>query len=107
MFVVDEFVDRHPLSRQALFQPVQRGGYLRILVPQPLQELDGEDLGQARMFVSPKHRADRLGGLPVHAQQAIGQAIRFLASRPVAHDAPGRAAEILHQDDSQRDGDRP
>jgi hypothetical protein len=54
-----------------------------------------------------KDRADRLGRVRVHAQEPIGQGVRFLARGAAGHDAPGPASKILHEHDPQRDRNRP
>ena len=45
--------------------------------------------------------------MSVHAQQPVCNVVRFLARGATAHDAMGRAAQILHQHDAQRDRDSP
>jgi hypothetical protein len=69
--------------------------------------LDGEGLWQRGVFVSLKDQGDWLGRVSVHAQEAVGEGIRFPARGPAAHDALGCASKILHEHDPQRDGDRP
>jgi len=54
-----------------------------------------------------KDRSDRLGRVRVHAQEPVGQGVRFLARGAARHDAPGPASKILHEHDPQRDRDRP
>ncbi len=107
MLVTHDLFGRRSLRRQASFQPHQGRHNVRILVPQPLDELDREGLRQRGLFVSLKHQGDRLGRVPVHAQEPVGQGICFLARCPAAHDALGRASKILHEHDPQRDRDRP
>ncbi len=107
MLVVHDLVGGRSLRRQALLEPHQRPRDLRILVPQPLHELNGEGPRQGRLLVMLKDRAHRLARVPVHAQQPVGQVIRFLARGAARHDAPGAASKILHEHDPQRDRDRP
>ena len=107
MLVTHDLVGGRSLRRQAPFQPHQGRHNIRILVPQPLDELDREGLRQRGLFVSLKDQGDRLGRVPVHAQEPVGQGICFPARCPAAHDALGRASKIFHEHDPQRDRDRP
>jgi len=107
MLVTHDFVSGRSLRRQAPLQPRERRNKIRILVPQPLDELDGEGLQQRGLFIPLKDRGDRLGRVPVHAQETVGQGICFLTRCSTAHDALGCASKILHEHDPQRDRDRP
>ena len=107
MLVTHDLVGGRSLRRQAPFQPHQGRHNIRILVAQPLDELDSEGLRQRGLFVPLKDEGDWLGRMPVHAQEPVGQSICFPARCPAAHDALGRASKILHEHDPQRDRDRP
>mgnify|MGYP001573289261 CR=1 FL=1 len=107
VLVVHDLVGGRSLCRQALLEPHQRRRGLRILVPQPLNELDGEGPRQGYLFVILKDQGDRLGRVRVHAQEPVGQGVHFLARGLAGHDALGPASKILHEHDPQRDRDRP
>ena len=107
MLVVHDRIGGRPLSRQAFVEPHQRGRDLGILVPEPLDELDGEGCRQGTLFVVLEGRGDRRGGGRVHAEEPVGQRVRFLALGAARHDALRPAPEILHEHDPQRDRDRP
>jgi hypothetical protein len=107
VLAVHEFVGRDALRRKLAFQPYDSRRDPRVLVPQPLDKLDREGLRQRRLFVAPQNDPGRFGHVPVHAQQAVGLGIRFLAGSPAADDAIGRAPQVFDQHDAQRDGNRP
>ena len=107
VLVPDDLVGGCSLCREALLEPHQSSRDLRILLPQPLHELDSEGPRQGCLFVMLKDRADRLGRVRVHAQEPVGQGVRFPARGSTGHDALGSSSKILHEHDPQRDRDRP
>jgi hypothetical protein len=108
MLVVHDLVGAHALRREALLQPEQRRRDLRILVAQPLHELNGEGSVQGRCrFALAKHRGERLGGAPVHPQEPVGQGVGFRARGPAHPDAHRRAPQVLDEGHAQRDRDCP
>ena len=78
----------------------------RVLVAQPLGQLRGEDLGQRARGAGPdvqfQRRARVAGG-----EQPVGELLRVGALAPPGADLVGEAAQVLDQDDAQRDGHRP
>ncbi len=107
VLVVDGRVGRRPLRGEALVEPRQRGGDLRILVAQPQGELHGERLGQRGAPVFGEHHGHRFRGASPDTQQAVGDSVRLLPRGAAVHGSLGEAPEILDEHDAQRDRHRP
>ena len=103
----DDLVGRRPLSGQTLIQPQERGGNGRILIAQALDELDSER-GHERAVVEPlqpdRRRVHRAAAEPEHV---VREGVGLLARRAPAHDRLRHPAEVLDEDDSDGDRDRP
>jgi len=107
MLVVHDRVERFSLRRQALLQPSQRRGCSRVLIPQPVGELDYEGGRKRGVACMAANQGIGLRRIPVDAQQPVRHGIGFLACGTTADDACRGTAEILDQHDPQRDRDRP
>jgi hypothetical protein len=95
------------LFRQALVEPCERGRKLRILLAEPMHELDRESIGQTPRGTVSEYDRRRLRGASAYAQKPIGEPVGLSphssAERYLLREAP----EILYEYDLQRDRDRP
>ena len=107
MLVVHDRFGRCSLRRQPLLQPSQSRGCSRILIPQPVDELDYEGGRKRGLACMAGNRGIGLRRIPVDPQQPVRHGIRFLACGTTAYDACRGTAQILDQHDPQRDRDRP
>ena len=105
VLLADQLVGGRAFARQSSFQPANGGRRLGVLVAQALDELDDEALGERRPLVGLERPG--IGHEIAHAQQPVGHGVGLLAFGAAAHDADGRASEILHQHDAQRDRHSP
>ena len=96
-----------PCGREELLEPAERGRDRRVLVAQPLEELDRAAVGSAARESRRRDAAAASGLVRAEAEQAVGELVRRLARRPAAHDLLREAAEVLDEEDPQADRDRP
>ena len=107
VFVVDDRVGRRSLRGQHVIEPRQRGGDPRILVAQPVHQLDCKCSQQRRSFVRREYHRCWLGDAAARSKQAVGECIRRLPRGTVLDDLLGKASEVFDHHDPQRDCDRP
>ena len=107
MLVADDLVGRRALGQQTAVQPQQRRHHLGILIAQTLDQLDRESPRQRRRVEALEDGFRGLGLAAANAQQAVGQHVGRMARRTAPRDALGGAPQVFHQDDSERDRDRP
>ncbi len=107
MDVAHDRLGRRVLDRQTLIEPCQRRRDPRILVAQPMHELNGERFGKRRALMGEKDDGDRFGGPFPGSEQPVGQAVRHITRRATLRDLLREASEILDQHDPQRDRHRP
>ena len=107
VLVANDLVGRGPVRREAPVEPGQRGCDLGILVAQPKQHLHGERGGNRLALPLLKNRVRQLAADVVDGQQPVGKRVGLLPGAAPTGDLLGRAAQVLDQDDPQRDGDRP
>ena len=112
VLVAHHLVRGRCLRGEASLEPRQGRRHPRVLVPQPLHELDGKRLRQGGLLVIAQEqeqgdRVGRVGRMRVHAQEPVGQGVCFLACGAARHDAARAAAKVLDEHDPQRDRDRP
>ena len=107
VLVANDRVGGRAGRRQAAFQPCECGRHLRVLVTQPLQQLDGERRRQRLVVPFPQHGRQRFRQRCVDAEQPVGQPVGLLPYSPSARDQFRRAPQVLHQHDAQRDGNGP
>ena len=103
----DDLIDRCPLRRQAFLEPAQRRRDHRVLIAQPLDELDRKGRRQRGALEAPQDRCRWLELAAPKSEQAIRQRVGLLARRPSAHDPLRQAPEILDEHHPQGDRDRP
>ena len=107
MDIAHHRVGRRLLHRQTLVEPGQRRRDLRILIAQPMHELDREGLRKRPALMRRKHDGDRFGRPAARAQQAVGETVRRMPLGAALGDLLREASEILDQNDPQRDRHRP
>ena len=107
MLGADDLVGRRSLGQQPSVQPQQRRRHLGILIAQALNQLDREGPRQRRLFEAFKGRFGGLCFAAANSQQPVGQNVGLLSRRSAAHDALGGAPQIFHQNDSERNRNRP
>ena len=90
-----------------LVKPCQRWGDPGILVAQPVDELDGERVGQSCSVALCEHNRRWLSRASANTQKAVREIIRLPPCRVAVHDQLGEPPEILDQHDPQRYGDCP
>ena len=91
------------LFGQPLVEPGQRRRELRVLVAQPMHQLDGKGVRQWPVGTASEDGRGRLGRTAADAEQSIRKAIG-LATRGAAHsDQLGEASQVLDQHDLQSD----
>ena len=101
-------VGRRVLDRQTLVEPCQRGRDPRILIAQPMHELDREGLRQRLPLMPRRERSatDSAGSPPAPSKRSARPSAICLSARLVG-DLSREASEILDQNDPQRDRYRP
>ncbi len=104
---VHDFVGRPSLARQPAVEPLERRRDRGILLAQSLDELDRERAGEGRGLEHLDHLGRRGFGIVSGAEQEVGDAVRLVARLAPGGDALGEPAEILDEDDPQRDRQRP
>ena len=107
MLLADDLVGGRALGGQPLVEPEQGRRRLGILIAKPLNQLGGEGGGQGHRSEIAEDGRGRFRLRPIHPQETVDRKIGGLAGLAPGHDPLRRAAEILHQDDAQGDGDRP
>ena len=107
MLLADDLVGGGSHGSQTFVQPGERRCHLRILIAQTLDQLNGEGPRHRFLIDAPQDGLRRFGLMAADAQQTVGQGVRRLTRGPLVHEPLRRAAQILHQHDSQRDRDRP
>ena len=90
-----------------LVEPGEGGRDARVLVAQPVHELDRQRIGKRRLLKGGKHGRDTFGGDAARPEQPVRQPVRRPPQGAILYDQPGEAPQILDQDDAQRDGHRP
>jgi hypothetical protein len=105
MFGAHGAVAIRALAAQAILEPEQRRRHARILVAQTLDELRHEGGRQRRLALGTQllHRRR----IAARREQAVGDRVRRAPRGTARHDGLGGAAQILDQDDAQRDRHRP
>src|SRR6185369_9787883 len=99
VLVAYDLVGGRALCLQALLEPYQRPRNLRILVAEPLDELNSERSGQGSLFMTLKNRAKPFRRVRLHPEQPVGQRICFLARGATGDDASRPASKIFHERD--------
>ena len=84
-------------------EPGQRRSDARVLIAQPVHELNGKRIRESRAFTVGEHHRDRFGGATARRQQAVGKRVRLLSRGATVHDLLRDPAEIFDQHDPQRD----
>ena len=107
MFVAHDCIGCHVLNRQTLVEPCQRGRDLRILIAQPMHELDREGSRERPALMRDENDSDRLGRSAACAKQTVGEAVRHLPLGTALGDLAREASEIFDQNNPQRDRHRP
>ena len=107
VFQADGLLGADALDGQELLQPPQRRRHGRVLIAQPLEELDLPGSRQRQARKPAKRCGRRIGTLLAQAEQAVRELIRLLACDAAANDLVRQAAHVLDHQDSQADGDRP
>ena len=82
---------------------VSAGVILRILIAQPMHELDREGLRQRLPLIRDENDSDRFGRYAACAKQTVGETVGPLPLGPAIGDLSREASEILDQNDPQRD----
>ena len=107
MEILHEAIDRRTARGQAFIQPGESGYHRRGLVAQPMDELNGEGIGQRAGLELREGQMQWLTGLAVGAQKAFGHAICFLLRGAIGNDLLREAPEVLDQHDAQCDRNSP
>src|SRR6266536_240633 len=102
-----DLVGTEPLRLDPLHEPGERRSLLRIAFPQPLQKMNREWGGKRLALESPQPRFPRFSRLGADAEQRVGEGVCVLARKPPSDDSLCQPAQVLDQDEPQRDGDRP
>ena len=79
----------------------------RILVAQPLHELDGKRGRRAGPRRPTQADRSRVRRAPAEREHLVREGVGLQARGPPAHDPLRHASEVLHEDDPQGDGDGP
>ncbi len=107
MLCPNRLVGGRSLRGETAIQPEQRRRHPRILIAQPLDELDGKGPRQRRVIELLQHRVRRLRRAAIDAEQPVRQSVGFPTRRKAVCDSLGGAPQVLDEHDSQRDRDRP
>ncbi len=107
--VLDEsdLVGRRSLRGEALVQPGERWGYGRIAIAKPLDEFHRKRRDQPRIVVARRYGGKTRCSYAAESEEFVGERVGFLTRGTPAHDRVGEAAEVLHENDAQRDRQRP
>ncbi len=95
------------MRREAFGQPAERWLYRQVLVAQPVIQLHRKCPGQWRLVIFAQHLGQWFGVGLCGIEQTIGESVCGLARLAVAQNRFRQTAQILHQDDSQGDRNRP
>ena len=95
------------LRGQALIEPSQRRRQSRVLITQPMDELDHERIGKHSIIEGSEDARDRFGLAISDPEQPVGEIVRVPARGAVVHGHLGKTPEILDQHDPQGDRNRP
>ncbi len=106
VFFLDQPLGADALRDELILEPGEGRRHLRILVAQPLHQLDGER-GHQRLRAAHSRQRLRVHLLTVHAQQSVGDGVGTLACRAADDDALRDAPQVLDQHDAQGNRDRP
>ena len=107
VLLAHDLLGRGSVLLESAVEPLERGRDRRVLLAQALDELDGEGLRERRAL---QHREDRapLGlGDAGRAEQSVGDPVRSVPRGPPRRDPLREPPEILDEDQSQRDRQRP
>ena len=107
MYVAHDCIGCRVLDRQTLVEPCQRRRDLRILIAQPMHELDRKGSRERPALMRDENDSDRLGRSAACAEQTVGEAVRHLPRGTALGDLAREASEILDQNNPQRDRHRP
>ena len=103
----DRLLGRRTLRRQQLFQPAERGGDRRILVAQTLEELDAARRRQPVPRQPAQGTRRGVGPVRAEAEQVVRELVRLLSGGAAMHDLLREPAEVVDEEDSEGDRDRP
>jgi len=107
VFVADDRIRGRAGRCQAVLEPYKRGRGARILVAQPMQQLDHERRRQRHAVQLVQDFRHGFSAACARTEQPVGEAVGLLADGPPARNQVGRTPQVLDQHDSQRDGDGP
>ncbi len=88
-------------------QPGEGRGPLRVALPQPLEQVDRKGRREGLAVERPHRFFPRLSRRFPDAEEGVGERLRLLAGDPATDDALGQPAQVLDQDEAQRDRDGP
>ena len=95
MDLANHDVGARALRRQTLVEPGQRGGDGRVLIAQPVDELDGEGIREDVVLHGWRARPSRDRRSSAGAQQPVGEIVGLTARRAARDDLFGEAAQVL------------
>ena len=107
MHIAHRYLRRRVLNRQTLVEPCQRGGDDRILIAQPMNELDRECPRKRPPILRREYEGGGLGRSAPRAKQTVGEPIRHLPLGAARGNLLREASEILNQNDAECDRYRP
>ncbi len=97
-----------PSDGQELLEPPERRRHGRVLIAQPLEELDLAGRRQRQARQPAQATRPRVSGfsVPRPSRRSASSSACWRATR-LAHDLLGQPSQVLDEQDSQADGDRP